>query len=91
MTATLHALGSGRDAGSYYTHDPNREARPHRRDEYYVGNGGDHEGGAGGGVWWSSGQSLVQHNAPVDAEVFSEEPCFEHIVVLLRDQCAVGH
>lgn len=39
MTASLHALGGGRDAGLYYVNDPNREARPRSRDEYYVRDG----------------------------------------------------
>jgi len=41
VTATLHALGCGRAAGAYYTEDPNREARPKFRDNYYTreGNG----------------------------------------------------
>ena len=42
MTASLHALGLGASAGTYYTHDPYREAR--NRDEYYVQDGG--------GRWW---------------------------------------
>ena len=73
---TIHALGAGRDAGSYYTNDPNKEARPHRRDEYYVGSPGvpDDAGiaGEGGGVWWSSGETIVRHGAPVDREVFRD-------------------
>ena len=72
MTATLHALSVGRNAGAYYTSDPRREALPHRRDEYYVGEKDGEARGAGGGLWWSSGSSLVQHGAPVDAEVFRD-------------------
>ena len=64
---TIHALGPGRDAGNYYTADPNREARPHRRDEYYA-----EAGGEGGGVWWSSSETIVRHDAPVDADVFRD-------------------
>jgi conjugative relaxase-like TrwC/TraI family protein len=71
MTATIHDLSSGRNAGSYYTSDPRREALPHRRDEYYVGTGSP-DGNAGGGIWWSSGQTIVEHGAPVDAEVFRD-------------------
>ena len=47
MTATLHALGCGSTAGAYYTDDPNREARPRTRDNYYTREGN--------GTWWSSG------------------------------------
>lgn len=74
MTATLHALGMGRDAGAYYTSDPNREARPHRRDEYYVGGVDEPDAttGAGGGIWWSSGETIVAHGSAVDAEVFRD-------------------
>ena len=52
MTATLHALGCGRAAGAYYTEDPNRQARPKSRDDYYTRDGN--------GTWWSSGSSLVR-------------------------------
>ena len=64
MTATLHALGAGRDAGSYYTQDPNREARPHARDEYYARDGG--------GVWWSSGESVVRSGTAIDKDTFRD-------------------
>ncbi|MEH6720180.1 MAG: MobF family relaxase [Aurantimonas endophytica] len=70
MTATFHALGAGRDAGLYYVSDPNREARPRNRDEYYLADGG--------GVWWSTGSSVVTHAAPIDKESF-------------RDLCAGVH
>ena len=53
MTASLHRLGAGAEAGLYYTNDSEREARPDRRDEYYLADGG--------GVWWSSGESVVRH------------------------------
>ena len=36
MTASLHRLGAGAEAGLYYTNDSEREARPDRRDEYYL-------------------------------------------------------
>jgi conjugative relaxase-like TrwC/TraI family protein len=62
MTASLHALGAGRDAGLYYVNDPNREARPRSRDEYYVRDGG--------GTWWSTGETLVRHGAAIDKETF---------------------
>src|ERR1700730_6319226 len=60
MTASLHALGGGRDAGLYYVNDPNREARPKSRDEYYVRDGG--------GTWWSTGETIVRHGAEIDKE-----------------------
>ncbi len=62
MTASLHKLGAGSQAGLYYTNDATREARPASRDEYYAGDGG--------GVWWSSGESVVRHGAPIDVESF---------------------
>ena len=63
MTATLHALGCGRAAGAYYTEDPNREARPKIRDNYYTreGNG-----------TWSSGSSLVRSGAPIEKSTFRD-------------------
>ena len=30
MTASLHALATGRDAGLYYVNDPNREVPPEK-------------------------------------------------------------
>jgi conjugative relaxase-like TrwC/TraI family protein len=62
MTASLHRLGAGAAAGLYYTHDSRREARPDRRDEYYAGDGG--------GVWWSSGETVVRHGAAIDTASF---------------------
>lgn len=70
MTASLHRLGAGRGAGAYYTNDSAREARPDRRDEYYASEGG--------GVWWSSGETVVRHGAAIDAASF-------------RDLCAGYH
>lgn len=64
MTATLHALGCGRGAGAYYTDDPNREARPKSRDNYYTRDGG--------GTWWTTGNSIVRHGAPVDKNTFRD-------------------
>ncbi len=64
MTASLHTLGAGRDAGLYYVNDPNREARPYSRDEYY--------GREGGGVWWSTGGTIVRHGADIDKETFRD-------------------
>lgn len=64
MTASLHALGGGRDAGRYYVNDPNREARPKSRDEYYVRDGG--------GTWWSTGGTIVRHGAEIDKETFRD-------------------
>jgi conjugative relaxase-like TrwC/TraI family protein len=64
VTATLHALGCGRSAGAYYTEDPNREARPRSRDNYYTRDGN--------GTWWSSTSSLVRSGAPIDKETFRD-------------------
>jgi conjugative relaxase-like TrwC/TraI family protein len=64
MTATLHALGCGRAAGAYYTDDPNREARPKSRDNYYTRDGG--------GTWWTTGNSIVRHGELVDKETFRD-------------------
>ena len=64
MTATLHALGCGSSAGAYYTDDPNREARPKSRDNYYTRDGG--------GTWWTTGNSIVRNGASVDKETFRD-------------------
>ena len=64
MTATLHALGCGRAAGAYYTDDPNREARPKSRDNYYTCDGG--------GTWWATGNSIVRHGASVERDTFRD-------------------
>jgi conjugative relaxase-like TrwC/TraI family protein len=64
VTAILHALGCGCSAGTYYTDDPNREARPKSRDNYYTRDGG--------GTWWTTGNSIVRHGAPVDKETFRD-------------------
>ena len=64
MTATLHALGCGPSAGVYYTEDPNREAYPRSRDNYYTRDGN--------GTWWSSGSSLVRSGAAIDKETFQD-------------------
>ncbi len=64
MTATLHALGCGRAAGAYYTDDPDREARPKSRDNYYTRDGG--------GTWWTTGNGIVRHGAPVDKNTFRD-------------------
>ncbi len=64
MTATLHALGCGRSAGTYYTDDPNLEARPQFRDNYYTR--------GGSGTWWSAGSSLVRNGSPIDKETFRD-------------------
>ena len=70
MTASLHRLGAGSAAATYYTTDSLREARPDRRDEYYLSEGG--------GVWWSSGETVVRHDAVIEASSF-------------RDLCAGHH
>ncbi|MGE8131204.1 MobF family relaxase [Methylobacterium sp. NPDC080182] len=64
MTASLHRLGAGAPAAAYYTNDSRREARPDRRDEYYLSDGG--------GVWWSSGETVVRHGAAIDAASFRD-------------------
>jgi conjugative relaxase-like TrwC/TraI family protein len=64
VTATLHALGCGRSAGTYYTNDPNREARPQFRDNYYTREGD--------GTWWATGSSLVRSGSPIDKETFRD-------------------
>ncbi len=64
MTASLHRLGAGSPAAAYYTNDSQREARPDRRDEYYLSDGG--------GVWWSSGETVVRHGAVIDAASFRD-------------------
>lgn len=64
MTATLHALGCGRAAGAYYTEDPNREACPKSRDNYYTRDGN--------GTWWSSGSSFVRNGLPIDKGTFKD-------------------
>jgi conjugative relaxase-like TrwC/TraI family protein len=64
VTATLHTLGCGRSAGTYYTDDPNREARPQFRDNYYTRDGS--------GTWWSAGSSLVRNGSPIDKETFRD-------------------
>jgi len=64
VTASLHRIGAGSQAGLYYTNDAAREARPDRRDEYYSR--------SGDGVWWSSGESVVRHGAPIDVASFRD-------------------
>jgi conjugative relaxase-like TrwC/TraI family protein len=64
MTASLHRIGAGPQAGLYYTNDSAREARPSRRDEYYARDGG--------GIWWSSGETVVRHGAAIDMASFRD-------------------
>lgn len=64
MTATLNRLGSGREAGLYYTNGSQREAKPRNRDEYYARDGD--------GTWWSSGETVVRHDAPIDLASFRD-------------------
>lgn len=64
MTASLHRLGTGRAAGLYYTNDSAREARPDRRDEYYLSESG--------GRWWSTGESVVRHGTAIDVRSFRD-------------------
>lgn len=65
MTATLHALGCGRAAGAYYTEDPNREARPRSRDNYYTRDDG-------GGTWWSTASSVIRNGSSIDRQTFRD-------------------
>ncbi|MCW6511332.1 MobF family relaxase [Lichenifustis flavocetrariae] len=62
MTASLHCLGLGASAGTYYTNDPYREAQ--NRDEYYARDGG--------GLWWSPSGSVVSHDAQIDLASFRD-------------------
>ena len=62
MTASLHALGLGAAAGTYYTNDPHRET--HNRDDYYARDGG--------GVWWSPSSTVVRHDAAIDLASFRD-------------------
>ena len=64
MTASLHRLGAGSEAGLYYTNDSQHEARPDRRDEYYAKDSD--------GTWWSSGQTVVRHGAAIDVASFRD-------------------
>lgn len=64
MTASLHLLGTGAEAGNYYTLDSAREAKPRGRDEYYASDGG--------GLWWSSGETIVRHGALIDRGTFRD-------------------
>ena len=57
-------MGAGPSAGTYYTHDSAREAKPSRRDEYYAQDGD--------GRWWSTGQTVVRHGAHIDVETFRD-------------------
>ena len=64
MTASLHKLGVGANAGLYYTNDATREVRPNRRDEYYAQ--------SDDGVWWSSSSSVVAHGSRIDVGSFRD-------------------
>ncbi len=62
MTASLHRLAAGAEAGAYYTNNAAREAKPRNRDEYYARDGA--------GTWWSTGESVVRHGASIDRGSF---------------------
>ena len=62
MTASLRRLAAGSEAGAYYTNDAAREAKPRNRDEYYARDGA--------GTWWSTGETVVRHGAPIDRGSF---------------------
>lgn len=64
MTMSLHRLGAGAEAGTYYTGDNRREARPSQRDEYYACDNA--------GTWWSTGESIVRHGAAIDLASFRD-------------------
>ena len=65
MTANLAKIGAGRDGGLYYVDDPAREATAALdRDDYYTRDGG--------GVWWSTGGTIVRDDAPIDRETFQD-------------------
>lgn len=61
---SLHRLGAGPQAGEYYTGDSKREARPDRRDDYYARDGG--------GIWWTSSETVVRHDAAIDQASFRD-------------------
>ncbi|MET4715934.1 conjugative relaxase-like TrwC/TraI family protein [Bradyrhizobium japonicum] len=65
MTASLHALGCGRSAGAYYTEDPNREASPRFRDNYYARDNVS-------GTWWSTSSSVVRNGSSIEKETFRD-------------------
>ena len=64
MTASLHRLGGGAQAGNYYTNDGRREAKPRNRDNYYARDGD--------GTWWSTGETVVRHGAHIDPATFRD-------------------
>ena len=64
MTAKPYRLGKGAEAGAYYTNDAQRESKPRNRDEYYTRDGG--------GIWWSTGETLVRHDAAIDKASFRD-------------------
>ena len=70
MTASLHRLAAGSEAGAYYTNDAAREAKPRNRDEYYAQDGA--------GTWWSTGETVVRHGAPIDRGSFRALCAGEH-------------
>lgn len=63
MAASPHWLGTGSDAGNYYTNDSARETSPHRSDEYYARDGG---------IWWSTGETIVRDGAAIDRQSFRD-------------------
>lgn len=64
MTTSLQRLRPGSDAAAYYLTQSQDEAHPDRRAAYYQAEGE--------GVWWSSGESVVRHDAAVTAASFRE-------------------
>ncbi|WP_158806914.1 MobF family relaxase [Beijerinckia sp. L45] len=63
MTANLAKIGFGRDGGAYYVNDPDREASAFR-DDYYTRDGG--------GVWKSTGNTIVRDSTAVSRETFQD-------------------
>lgn len=64
MTASLHALGHGAEAGGYYTADRHPDAELGGRDRYYAGDNT--------GVWWSTGESIVGNGRSIDLATFRD-------------------
>lgn len=64
VTASLHALGHGAEAGGYYTGDRHPDAELGGRDRYYAGDNT--------GMWWSTGGSIVGNGRPIDLGTFQD-------------------
>lgn len=66
MTANLSKIGMGRDGGLYYIDDPAREATAavQPRDDYYTRDGG--------GIWRSTGGTIVRDGSIIDRRTFQD-------------------